>query len=334
MKKIAVVIPAYRSTYLHKALYSLALQTNKNFIVYVGDDCSPENIKSVTDTFSEEMEIVFHRFEDNLGGKDLVGQWERCVGLVQDEEWLWIFSDDDEAEPQCVEFFYKALETTKEYYDVYRFNTIVIDAQSEVLAETPLSPLQQNVLELAENILLLKTGNSMPDHIFNFSRYKELGGFIHTRFAQAADWASSINFAYTKGLYTIAGPRVRWRLSGQNLSSLAGARKSEMIFGHIEFLQWVSRKFNESDFVQFNIAFQKIHEAIRYNFINICMTHYKGIPKAKIRKVVYELSLIKGFSLAESIKMCYVVFYNMNLYPLKVKAHTWFISKVSGYRKR
>ena len=38
-QNLAIIIPAYKGAYLKRTLDSLVQQTNKNFSVYIGDDC-------------------------------------------------------------------------------------------------------------------------------------------------------------------------------------------------------------------------------------------------------------------------------------------------------
>ena len=119
---------------IRDSLNSLAKQTNKNFNIYVGDDCSPSDIKSICDKYHHQLSIDYYRFDNNLGGTNLVQQWERCVDRIKDEKWIWVFSDDDVAEEACVAKFYQAITETTGYYDVYRFNTCVIDAHGIIIS--------------------------------------------------------------------------------------------------------------------------------------------------------------------------------------------------------
>ena len=106
MSRLAIIIPVYKPDFLEEALECLAAQTCKDFTVYVGDDCSPHPLSEIVMPFKEKMNLHYTRFDSNLGAKDLIGQWERCVALAQDEEWLWLFSDDDQMDNNCVESFY------------------------------------------------------------------------------------------------------------------------------------------------------------------------------------------------------------------------------------
>ena len=120
--RLAIVIPAYKATFLPVALDSIAMQTCKDFTLYVGDDCSPEPIGSIVEQYKDKVNLVYQRFDTNLGGKDLVAQWERCIAMSREEPYIWLFSDDDVMEPSCVEELLRQIEKTEGYYDVYHFN--------------------------------------------------------------------------------------------------------------------------------------------------------------------------------------------------------------------
>jgi glycosyltransferase involved in cell wall biosynthesis len=305
MSNLAVVIPAYKIKFLHKALGSLAAQTNKNFTVYVGDDASKEDILSVCERFGTRLDIRYHRFPDNLGGSDLVGQWNRCSGLIEDEAWLWLFSDDDIAEPGCVETFYNTLQKTTEYYDVYRFDTVTIDRDDTVVAVSPESPETEDRFSLAYHLLQGQRGNSMPDHIFRAARVKENGGFVNFPFGQASDYASSIRFADPRGLYTMRGPKVRWRYSGDNISSVASSIRSHAIFGYLAFIRWIVRELNIGPAGRQNEGHVRLStDLVVRNLSSTIASHYKGIPADKFQEVVKEVGGIFQWGYLRSLWYC------------------------------
>ena len=125
--RLAIIIPAYKAAFLPAALDSIAMQTCKDFTLYVGDDCSPEPISDIVEQYRDKIELVYQRFDTNLGGKDLVAQWERCIAMSQDEPYIWLFSDDDLMEPNCVEGLLNQIEKTEGAYDVYHFNVDIIN---------------------------------------------------------------------------------------------------------------------------------------------------------------------------------------------------------------
>ena len=64
--RLAIIIPAYKATFLPAAFDSIAAQTCKDFTLYVGDDCSPEPIGRIVEQYRDKIEIVYQRFDTNL----------------------------------------------------------------------------------------------------------------------------------------------------------------------------------------------------------------------------------------------------------------------------
>ena len=106
---LAIVIPYYKINFFGATLESLANQTNKQFKVYIGDDASLDNPKELLDKYQDQFNFVYQKFEENLGGISLVQQWNRCIALSSNEDWIIILGDDDVLESNCVESFYSNL---------------------------------------------------------------------------------------------------------------------------------------------------------------------------------------------------------------------------------
>ena len=272
--KLAIIIPAYKSAFLRESLDSLVKQTCQDFNVYIGDDNSPENISEIATIYESKLNVSYHKFSDNIGAKNLVRHWNRCLNLVRGETWVWIFSDDDILDDRCVEVFYETINKDNEIYDVYRFNTRVINDQSVVIAETNESPEHESAEEMALALLCGERGNSMPDHIFRLSAVIKNNGFFYTEFAQAADWASSILFGKSTGIRTMGGPKVNWRIGQFNISGSAPLNRHIMIQGHLRFLEWVYFFLMEAS-TSTNI--NELKNAVRINLENVIRNHYKGL---------------------------------------------------------
>ena len=109
---LAIVIPAYKSVFLREVLDSVVSQTRREFRLYIGDDASPEDLADIVREFSGILPINYHRFEKNLGRTSLMNHWERCIRMSR-ESWVWLFSDNDLMEPNCVEKFFEELQLTQ-----------------------------------------------------------------------------------------------------------------------------------------------------------------------------------------------------------------------------
>ena len=271
---LAIVIPAYKSKFFRESLNSLANQTNKDFKLYIGDDNSPEDLYVIVQDYLDKLDISYVKFENNIGAKNLVNQWNRCVNLIKDEKWVWLFSDDDIADENCVQLFYNTIVEDNLYFDVYRFNTRVINDIGVLICETPESPEIDDYENMAYELLMGRRGNSMPDHIFSLKKYKELGGFYKTDFASAADWANSILFSENYGIRTLIGAKVNWRLGNFNITGSVLKNRSGKIKGHLQFLHWVYKFLITKRILKDKTDIKK---AVEINLNLIMRNHYGGI---------------------------------------------------------
>lgn len=238
--RLAIVIPAYKAMYLDAALESMAKQSQKSFQVYIGDDNSPEDLYSIVHKYTDKLEITYHRFEENIGGYDLVAQWERCIKLSKDEEWLWLFSDDDVMEERCVEYFFNSLLYTEEKYDLYRFNTTRINKFGNIIKKNKPYPDILLMKQYAEHILS-GADTFVVEYIFKRKRLFDIGGFVPFDLAWGSDTATWLALSSETAIYTIKGPRVRWRYGGINISSLQSDHgiANRKIAADLAFFEWL-----------------------------------------------------------------------------------------------
>ncbi len=240
MNELAVVIPAFRARFLQSALTSLAAQTDRRFTVYVGDDASPDDVRGVCQAWQGTLDLRYTRFERNLGGQDLVAQWMRCIAL-SDEPWVWLFSDDDELEPECVEAW-RAARRQNPNTPLFHFDVRRIDADSNVLSETPPFPdgLTARAFVLAR--LQGRLASFAPDYVFERAALDAAGGFKSFPMAWCSDDATWFMLANVGGICPVRGPRVRWRLSGSNISSSGSGHGNAKVVASVMYLEWLQQQ--------------------------------------------------------------------------------------------
>lgn len=216
--KLAIVIPAYKATYLANALDSIAAQTCQKFTLYIGDDCSPYNLERIVDSYRDKINLVYCRFDSNLGGKNLVAQWERCIDQTQGEEWLWLFSDDDIMEKNCVEVFY---ETLNEYPHVglVHFNINQLDEITHRIVALPPFPK----ICAAKTYLDEKLKGNLVSYVVEFVVRRDVfykcGRFQNFDMAWGSDFISWVKFSEEAGeIVTCDQAKVYWRKSNENIS--------------------------------------------------------------------------------------------------------------------
>ena len=123
---INVIIPAYNCrTTLVRTFSSLVAQTDSNFEVIIVDDCSTEDIKSIVDDYTNKLNIIYIRNEQNLG----CGM-SRQVGIDNaTQKFITFLDSDDMFMPYTIETFNSIIEANPdtEYLHSYFYEQIVID---------------------------------------------------------------------------------------------------------------------------------------------------------------------------------------------------------------
>ena len=236
---LAIVIPAYKARFLRQALESIAQQTDKRFTVYVGDDASPDNIKEICDDFMDRFDLMYTRFDENLGHKSLVAQWNRCID-ISSEPWIWVFCDDDIMEPECVDMFYETIEHEKAKFQVLRFNTLTIDDDSQIIAINPPHPLTESGGQFIYHRLRYERASYVSEYIFSRKSYLKNEGIIDFPMAYCSDDASWIAFSEESGILTIQGANVYWRRSSENICPSGAKYQAERIEAAFLFINWLN----------------------------------------------------------------------------------------------
>lgn len=240
MSELAIVIPAYKAKYLKDALYSLSIQSDERFTVYVGDDCSSDNIQSIVDLFKDKLNIIYHRFDENMGSYDLVGQWNRCLALMEDEPWFMMFSDDDILDPSCIGNLLD--EILKYDYDVFHFNLRFINENGILVSEPQVFDSVISSNAFFDKLFDKKIEARMPEFVFRKACFDQLGGFVSFDNAMFSDTATVMKCGFSKGIKTIEKSYVYWRVSGLNVS-IGGNSKTK----YLAFYQALVCFFNWRD---------------------------------------------------------------------------------------
>ena len=79
--KYSFVLPAYKANYLRESIDSILGQTYTDFELIIVNDASPEDVDSIVNSYNDKR-IQYYRNEDNIGGKDLVAQWNYSISYA------------------------------------------------------------------------------------------------------------------------------------------------------------------------------------------------------------------------------------------------------------
>jgi glycosyltransferase involved in cell wall biosynthesis len=255
---LAIIIPAYKPEYLAKTLQSIADQTCKDFNLYIGDDCSPYKLHEIIRPFEKVLDFEYCKFDNNLGGTNLIAQWDRCIELSSNEGWIWLFSDDDIMSDSCVEMFYKNLSTYPEEV-LFHIDLNIIDDLGNISHRSKKFPTRISGPELFSEKLKLKISSTVVEYIFKRSNFREKGGFERFDLAWNSDDATWIKLIGNGEVLTIEDCKVFWRYSSLNISSLLDkAVIMKKTDANLEYLAWAASFFKKNGIAENTSGSDKI----------------------------------------------------------------------------
>lgn len=214
---LAIVIPYYKLTFFDQTLESLANQTDKRFKVYIGSDASPEYPETLIEKYRGKFEFDYHRFETNLGSTALIKQWERCIALSDNEEWIMILCDDDVLGKNVVEVFYDKYAEFKGKTNLIRFASKQINEKTKIDSRIFTSPKWEKSADFYIKKQKGEIRSSLSECIFSRTVYNKFG-FRNYPLAWHSDDLAWIEFADSKLVYSINEAVVEFRMSFENIS--------------------------------------------------------------------------------------------------------------------
>lgn len=230
---LAIVIPYYKIDYFAETLASLAQQTDQRFRVYIGDDASPDSPEELLKNYKAKFNFIYKRFTDNLGSISLTRQWERCIAMMQDEDWFMILGDDDLLTENVVHDFYKNLEEFSPISNVVRFSSQGFIQETGRQGEVFHHPKLENALDYLLRKLKGETRGSLSEYVFRKSSFQKYR-FKDYFYGWTADDRAVLDFSEGKPIFSI-NTLVKVRNSEQsitgskkNIARLIESRKNSM----------------------------------------------------------------------------------------------------------
>lgn len=241
--KYSFVLPAYKATFFREAIDSILNQTYKDFELIIVNDASPEDLNSIVNSYHDER-IRYYVNEKNIGGTDLVAQWNHCIAYATGD-YLILASDDD-----VYHFDYlKKMDALIDKYpnvNVFRPRIQYINSNGMVVDEA--SALLEEMLTEREFVLLREKGmvsSGIPYYIFRREVLIKIGGFVNLPSAWFSDDATVIILA-RNNIVNHNEILFSFRISGLNISSMLNS--SSMLVNKLlateSFFLWFSNELD------------------------------------------------------------------------------------------
>lgn len=210
---LAVIIPYHKLTFFEATLESLLSQTDNRFKVYIGDDASIESPLVLLEKYQNRIDFNYNRFQVNYGSFSLVKQWNRCLEMINDEEWVMFLGDDDVLQDNVVSEFYRNLNEINMQVDVVRFSTCKIDALGLITSPNFTHPKLEN----SADFLFRNVRSSLSEYVFRKNKVIEIG-FRDFPLGWYSDVLAVLEFSNFKNVYSINIAKVFVRITDLSIS--------------------------------------------------------------------------------------------------------------------
>lgn len=303
--KYSFVLPAYKAKYLREAIDSILNQTYTDFELIVVNDASPEDIDSIVNSYNDER-LQYYRNEKNIGGTDLVAQWNHSISYAKGE-YLILASDDD---VYSLEYLEKMDTLVVKYPDtnVFRCRIRRVDSNGKIIQIDGFHGEFLTKIEYLYSWTEKWLGSGIPFIIFKREKLMGIGGFVNYPLAWFSDDATILKLCdngigvYSKeSLFT-------FRHSNESISTATNSRKTliakykatKMFYDeHIDFINSYVPKNDEEKHL-LHVIKKRFPKIIRRNKVNSqlressLLTILSTINEGRKIKCVSSLHILAG----------------------------------------
>ena len=278
-KLISFVMPAYKAKFLKQAIDSIMAQRYGNLELIIVDDASPENLSDIVGEYKDPR-IRFYRNERNLGGQNLVKQWNHCIQYANGE-YLVLAADDDLYDPQFLEVCVK-LATKYPEVDVVRSRVEQIDEMNNLIGIDGILPEYCSKYQFLKYWLDAAAFTCIGNFMFKSAVVKQKQ-FIDFPSAFGSDTASAIMMA-ENGIANTQHMLFSFRLSTIHLSSskeklMDKLEANTMLFKWLRGLNYPV-PVNRYDLLAFSqTRWEHLYGKCKYDYYNLVI---KYMPFGKI----------------------------------------------------
>ena len=173
---VTISIPAYKEIFLAESIRSALEQDYPILELIIVDDCSPERVKEIVDSFHDPR-IRYYRNEWNLGKKSIVLNWNKCLEYARGDFFV-LLCDDDMLDKDFVTNLL-ALAERYPYCDVFHSRTRIFDNEKNVVkGVTPEWPEWESFELFASQVLTGVKHHTITEFMFRTRAIRKKGGYV------------------------------------------------------------------------------------------------------------------------------------------------------------
>ena len=274
MASVSFILPAWKKLYLKEAIESIVSQTIQNWELIIVDDCSPEDLREIIELLNDQR-ITYFRNEKNIGGKDLVRQWNYSISFATGD-YIVLASDDDTYKPTFCEEILRLAEKYP-HVDLIHSSVEQIDENGNHLWDDSILPEFTNKYEYLNWWLTGRSFTCIGNFAFKRSSLLAMGGFMEFPCAFGSDIATPISLSLN-GVANTQEMLFCFRQSDQHLSADFSRfkEKLEAISQLSEFLRAIhyEEPDNPQDKELYSIVNEDyLHKKCVYDYFNLVIKY-------------------------------------------------------------
>lgn len=280
MTKISFILPAWKARFLKEAVASIVAQTSPDWELVVVDDCSPEPLQEIVERFGDPR-IRYVRNERNLGGENLVRQWNHCITFATGD-YIVLAADDDLYRPtfcaECIRLANKYPEA-----DLIHSSVEQIDEDGNHLEDDSILPELTSKYEYLNWWVTGRSFTCIGNFAFKRTALLDMGGFIDFPCAFGSDIATPISLS-RNGVANTSEMLFCFRQSAQHLSA-DSSRFKEKLEAVSQLSEWLQAIDYETPDNPKDRAFYEVknpeylHRKVVYDYFHLVI---RFIPMTKL----------------------------------------------------
>jgi len=236
MVKFSIGIPAFKSLFLKECIESVLTQTYTNFELIIIDDCSPNPVPAVVQSFKDPR-ITYSRNNKNVGAMEVIDNWNNCLNIATGEYFI-LLGDDDKLSPTYLEEFLKLIQKYPDL-DVYHCRSYIINEESKPIRLTPVNPEFEDSYDYITSCLLSQREQFISDFVYRTSTLLKNGGFFKLPLAWISDYLSSFVASGNKGIAHTNEAVFNYRVNSGNITSTGSIEAKRQ--ASIIYFDWIKK---------------------------------------------------------------------------------------------
>lgn len=281
-------MPAYKAKYMQESIQSVLNQTYFDFELIIVNDKSPEDLDAIVNSF-DDPRIRYYVNEENLGKKDIVANWNKCLSYANGE-FFSLICDDDIYEPEYLETM---MELAQDYptCNVFRSGVKQINEKGEVYSFYPSSPQWESCEDYMWHVFRGYRCQTVSEWFYRTAFIKQLGGYFSLPLAWYSDFLSSFIFSQEGGIASTNKHLVTFRMSGENITSQWASHASEKMEASVIFEAKVKQLVDENHFEYSHLILPQLQNYMKRNRLFLLSTfHLKDLITCYRNRRRYNIS--------------------------------------------